>query len=180
MMDIIKNVLVIIGIPGALYAAWKAIDEFKNSNAEKAKETAEKARENRHKQAAAARDALRDLFGRDKARAAMRMLDWSGRSYSDGASSHVVNFSDLGPALRVTALTFNTKEQFIRDCFEDLLDQLELIGHLIEIDFLHYNDVAVPLAYYARQISDDIGSFAPFLDTYGYPRAKALLLRAAR
>lgn len=179
MIDIIKDVLTVVGIPGAFYAAWKAIVEMKNSNKEKAKETAEKARENRHKQAAAARDALRELFSSEKAREAMQMLDWSGRSYRDGASGHIITFSDLGPALRVIDLKFDQKDRFIRDCFEDLFDKLELIGHFIDIDFLHYSDVAVPLTYYAKKVAGDINSFAPFLDVYGYPKTKALLLRAA-
>jgi len=46
------NALTFFGIPAALLAAWKAIKELRNGNEEKA-------RENRHKQAAAARDALK-------------------------------------------------------------------------------------------------------------------------
>jgi hypothetical protein len=176
-----KDLLVVVGIPGAFIAAWKTIEEFKNSNIEKAKATAEKARENRHKQAAAARDALREVFASEKARAAMQMLDWSGRSYSDGTAAHVITFDDLGPALRTDNLMFtNPKEPLIRDCFEDLFDRLELIQHYIEIDFLHFGDVSVPLAYYARKIVKNLKAFQPFLDEYGYPKAKAFLLRAAQ
>jgi nitrate/nitrite-specific signal transduction histidine kinase len=48
-VEIVKNVLVIVGIPAALAGAWKALREL-------ALGTREKARENRIRQALAARD----------------------------------------------------------------------------------------------------------------------------
>lgn len=71
-VEIVKNVRVIVGLPAAVYGAWKALREL-------ALGTREKAKENRIRQALAARDMLKDLFASAKARAALQMLDWSGR-----------------------------------------------------------------------------------------------------
>ena len=177
--DFVRELLTIVGIPGALVAAWRAIEELKNGNRERAKATHEKSRENRHKQATAARDALSEIFNSAKARAAMQMLDWSGRSYFDGQVEHRILFSDLGTALRVQSLSFDAKERFIRDCFEDFFDHLELVQHYIEIEFIHFDDVAVPLSYYAGKIVGNMKAFEPFLDSYGYPRAKRFLKAAS-
>lgn len=172
-MDVIADFLTILGIPAAFVAAWKAIEEFKSGNAERS-------RENRHKQAEAARDALRELFTSEKARAAMQMLDWSGRWYKDEGVEHEVRFDDLKPALRITDLSFNPKDRLIRDCFEDFFDRLELIEHQVSIQFLHFGDVSVPIAYYAKKIVNAMSAFEPFLDEYGYPKAKAFIVRAAQ
>jgi len=166
------NALTLFGIPAALLAAWKAIKELRNGNEEKV-------RENRHKQAAAARDALKDLFASEKARAAMQMLDWSGRTYADGKEQHTVFGSDLARALLTVNLTFDTKERMIRDCFEDFFDRLQLIEHYISIEFLNFHDMAVPVSYYARHIVANMTAFEPFLDGYGYPLAQKFLLEAA-
>ncbi|GAB4472618.1 MAG: hypothetical protein OHK0044_16390 [Burkholderiaceae bacterium] len=43
---------------------------------------------------------------------------------------------------------------------------------------LHFDDVALPLEYYARKIVADSPAFEPFLLEYGYPNAHELLTRA--
>ena len=128
-MSWLTDFITILGVPAALIAAWKAIEEWRFGNAEKV-------RENRHKQAAAARDALNDIFYSERSGAAMQMLDWSGRSYQDDSAEHTVSFGELGPALRVNNLSFDAKERYIRDCFEDFFDRLELLQHYVSIDFL--------------------------------------------
>ena len=108
------------------------------------------------------------------------MLDWSGRLYRDGQLEHGIDRAELGPALRTHNLQFSLKERFIRDCFESLFDQIELLEHDISIELIHADDASVPLAYYAIKISQERHDFEPFLDAYGYAGAKRFLLRASR
>lgn len=170
--SLLTHVADYVGVGIALFAARKGISEFKISNIEKA-------RENRHKQASAARDALQEVFSNEKARAAMRMLDWSGRPYSDGNTEHFVDFEDLGLALRITDPNFSAKEILIRECFEEFFDHLELLEHYAAIDFLNIDDLTVPLAYYAKKIDSNRPAFKPFLKEYGYKKADTFITRAA-
>ena len=173
-MDYLNLTLTFVGIPGALLAAWKAIDELRHGNLEKA-------RENRLKQAAAAKSALDEVFGDARARAALRMLDWSGRSFDDGGNVHTVQWGEIGPALTTDmSKPFPPKAVFIRDCFESLFDRLQLIEHYVAIGYLNLDDVAVPFAYYARKIVTHIDKYGPFLDGYGYAKVKSFLAKSAR
>jgi hypothetical protein len=174
--DFVELAVAVIGIPVALVSAREAIVELKSSNKEKEIE-------NRHKQAAVARDILKDIFDNEKSRNAMKMLDWDGREYGDCECDYeewyTVTFKDVRNALRVKDLSFEDKECFIRDCFEDLFDKFELIQHYINIGFLNFDDVKVPLHYYAEIIKDKLDEFEPFLDEYGYPNAKRLILNSS-
>jgi hypothetical protein len=175
-----KSVLVLVGVPGSLIAAWKVIVEFRNSNNEKAKEVAEKAYENRQRQANSARDALEQLFSSQRARSAMQMLDWDGRTYRDGEHEHTIYFRNLGSALRTEHTEFSPTECFIRECFEDFFDKIELMQHFVDVGFLNFDDLSVPIKYYALKIVDNLSIFESFLDNYGYPRAKLFFERAAQ
>lgn len=134
---------------------------------------------NRHKQADVAKDILKEIFNSEKSKAAMQMLDWSGRKYNDGTMEHQIYFENFKSALRVTNLEFDEKEMYIRDCFEDLFDKLELIQNYVAIDFININDVAIPLAYYARIIKNKLNDFDAFLTSYGYEGAKQFILDIA-
>jgi hypothetical protein len=164
-LSIIKDITVIAGFPLGLIAAFRATKESRLKL--------------RHQQAAEARKALDDLFGSPKARAAMQMIDWSGRTYDDKGTAHVIAFEDLSDALRITNLVFTDKERYIRDCFEDFFDRIQLMDHYARIDYLHFDDLAVPISYYARVILENLAWFEAFLDTYGYPDAKAFLRRVS-
>lgn len=106
-------------------------------------------------------------------------MDWSGRIYSDGKHEFVIAFEELKPALRIDNLSFDIKEQFIRECFDDLFSNLELLQHYVDIDLIHLDDIMVPLSYYAERIARNPLTFDSFLVNYGYIRAKKLLLHAA-
>lgn len=175
-IEILKLVIPALGIPAVLVAAFKGIAEIRSN-------TREKKRENRHKQAAAARDILKDLFSNERARAAMQMLDWSGRNYTDGTSSFTIHTNELAPALRTHDAIFlgpeGEKQKYIRDCFEEFYDKVLLMEHYVNIDFLHFSDVAVPLAYYAQIIVRSPSTYHPFLKDYGYEGALAFFEKAA-
>ena len=171
--DLITSLATLIGVPAAMLAATKAINEFHRGNQERI-------RENRHKQASAAKGQLDALFSDPLARAAMQMLDWSGREYNTGSQTQAIFFRELKPALRLVDLTLDEKEAYIRDCFEKLFDHLSMIEHLCKIEYLNFDDVAVPIAYYARKIAGHPDAYFPFIDTYGYSLAKDFIQRAVR
>ncbi|MDT4806220.1 hypothetical protein FQZ97_390470 [compost metagenome] len=171
--DLVTTIATIIGVPTALLAAWKAIIEFREGNVEKR-------RENRLKQASAAKIELESLFSDPMARAAMQMLDWSGRSHNTGTKYQPIFFNDLGPGLRTFDLTLNERDAYIRDCFEKFFDHLSMIEHLISIDYINFEDIAVPVRYYAKKIIDHRHAYDPFLDAYGYDMAKRFIERAAK
>lgn len=178
--DFAEGVIAVFGVPAGIYTAWKAIGEMKNGRHENARQTAEKAKENRLKQALAARDALSQVFGSPRSMAALQMVDWSGRIYSDGKHEFTIAFDELGTALRIDNLNFdNPKELYIRECFDDLFSNLELLQHYIDIELVHADDVTIPFAYYARRIVGNPGVFDGFLGAYGYARARRLLQLAA-
>ena len=183
----VEPFLKLISFPAAILAAWGSVIAFaksnevkKRANAEAARANQEKDRENRHRQAAAGLATLKDIFASERARAAMQMLDWSGRSYRDGSLEHTIRTAHLGPALRVNNLDFSPIDRYIRDCFEDLYDHLELAQHCVSIGLLEFDDISVPLSYYCEKIADDLPAFSAFLDTYGYTKAKTFIIRAAK
>ena len=177
--DLVTVLVAVFGVPSGLLTAWKAVNEMKRGRHENARQTAEKAKENRLKQAMAARDALSQIFSSHKSKAALQMVDWSGRIYSDGKQEFTIAFEELRPALRVDNLSFDIKEQFIRECFDDLFSNLELLQHYVDIELIHSDDVMVPLSYYAKRIAGNPKTFYAFLTDYGYTRAKKLLQHAA-
>lgn len=178
--DLATVLVAVVGVPGGLLAATKAVNEMRRGRHENARQTAEKAKENRLKQAIAARDALSQIFNSPKSKAALQMVDWSGRIYSDGKHELTIAFDELKPALRIDNLSFDIKEQYIRECFDDLFSNLELLQHYVNIELIRLDDIMVPLSYYAERIASNPLTFDGFLVNYGYIRAKKLLLHAAK
>jgi len=171
--------IAVVGVPGGLLTAWKAVNEMRRGRHENARQTGEKVKENRLKQAIVARDALSQIFNSPKSKAALQMVDWSGRIYSDGKHEFAITFDELRPALRIDNLSFDIKEQYIGECFDDLFSNLELLQHYVAIELIHLDDVMVPLSYYSERIASNPRTFDEFLDNYGYTRAKRLLAHAA-
>ncbi|MHA6130467.1 hypothetical protein ACX3YD_30590 [Pseudomonas fluorescens group sp. PF-1] len=143
---------------------------------------AEARKSNRLRQAAVAKEVLKDLFTDPLGRSAMQMLDWDGRTFQTGSQHVTVQWSDLKPALVVhsSSTIFNLQQQYIRDCFENLFDHLLMIEHLIAIENIHYNDIKVPVQYYAVKIFKYPQTFDPFLFEYGYAKAHGLIARLAK
>ncbi|MEO4014154.1 hypothetical protein [Pseudomonas rossensis] len=170
--DLIMIIVTVIGVPAALLAAWKALVEFRVGNTEKH-------RENRHKQASAAKDELKSLFCDPLSHAAMKMTDWTGRYYMIDGTSVPILSEDVISGLRTHNLNFSRKELFIRDCFESFFDHVLMIEHLVSIDYINYEDIEVPLKYYASKIALNLHIYNDFLTDYGYQKSKELFLRAA-
>ncbi|WP_409313464.1 hypothetical protein [Pseudomonas putida] len=156
------------GIRDALQSARNAIQEKQNTH--------------RQKQLAAARDIVKEIFTDPLARSAMRMMDWSGRTFIYEGQPFTVHWRDLKPALVVhqKGMGFDKKQEFIRDCFESFFDHMLVLKHFIEQNYLNEADIAVPLEYYAGRVIDFPDTYGGFLDAYGYAEARDLMLRLAQ
>ena len=73
----------VITAAAAIVAAFKALAEWRRSTEQRAEELQLRQREFRHKQAMFARDLISEVFADAKARAALRMLDWTQFDYTD-------------------------------------------------------------------------------------------------
>ena len=107
------------------------------------------------------------------------MLDWEERIYDVPAVGRtLINRNLVVQGLRVTGtLNFTEPEQYVRDCFERLYDQMEILEHFIRRDLLDFKDLEPPLASYVGIIRRDFQSHQPFLQTYDYKLTLAFLER---
>ncbi|MFF7065669.1 hypothetical protein [Pseudomonas sp. NPDC008258] len=160
---LVTMILAIWGIGSGLNSARKAIQE--------------KRKEHRQKQLAAARDMMKEIFTDPLARAAMRMMDWSGRTFTHEGQTYVIHWRNLKPALVVheKGMAFSKQQEFIRDCFEALFDHLLVLKHFLQQDYLHAADIAVPLKYYAGRVMAYPDTYEGFLRAYGYSEVYDLI-----
>lgn len=156
------------GVRNGLRSATKAIQEKQN--------------EHRQKQLAAARDMMKEIFTDPLARSAMRMMDWSGRTFTYEEQPFTVHWRDLKLALVVhqKGMGFDKQQEFIRDSFESFFDHMLVLEHFIEQNYLNEADIAVPLEYYAGRIIAFPDTYDGFLRAYGYGEARDLMLRLAQ
>jgi hypothetical protein len=131
---------------------------------------------------AAARDMIKEMFTDPLARSAMRMMNWSGRTFTHGQQLIKLHGKDLKPALLVhqTGMGFNKQHAFIRDSFEAFFDHMLVLEHFIEQYYLNEADAAVPLEYYAGRIIVFPDTYDGFLQAYGYGKARDLTRRLAQ
>jgi hypothetical protein len=167
MAALIGAIVAIYGVRNGLRSARRALEE--------------KQKENRQRQLSASRDALKDIFDDPLARAAMQMMDWSGRTFIHDSQVYQVFWQELKPALvnHITRDGFTPQQEFIRDSFETLFDHMQLLAHFIENEYLNEADIAVPLKYYADRVVAYPETYDPFLLAYGYDEARKLMIRLA-
>lgn len=165
---LVSIIIALWGVGSALRSAKKAIQEKRN--------------EHRQKQLAAARDMIKEIFSDPLARSAMRMMDWSGRTFIHEGQTFTVHSMDLKSALVVhkKGMWFNKQQEFIRDCFESFFDHMLVLEHFIEQNYLNEADIAVPLEYYAGRIVAFPETYYGFMSAYGYDEARDLMLRLAK
>lgn len=162
---IVAAAVAVYGVRNGLKAARSSVEERKN--------------ENRQRQLAVSRNIFKDIFDDPLARAAMRMMDWSGRRFQHDGSVHIVSWKELRPALinHCTVGGFTPKQEFIRDSFEAFFDHMQLLAHFIKKEYLNEADIAVPLKYYAIRVISYPDTYAAFLTEYGYEDAEKLMMR---
>ncbi|MDX2081783.1 MAG: hypothetical protein SFU53_13450 [Terrimicrobiaceae bacterium] len=175
-----------VGVIGALCAAVVFMVQFGRS-------LQLRRSEQRQTQAGLARELLDKLFADGFSRDALRMLDWEKRRYSVGSNVLTISKADVANGLRTTpnrihdssvgpptagestVMNFTDEEQYVRDCFERLYDQIDILEHFTQRGLLDFDDLRVPLEYYARKISPRMHN--EFLKEYGYHLTQSFLAR---
>jgi hypothetical protein len=161
----------------AIVAAFKALTEWRRSTEQRAEELRLRQREFRHKQAMFARDLISEVFADAKARAALRMLDWTEFDHTDEArTTYTVKQDEIKSAMNPKRAA-DDKQVFIRTRFEALYDHLEQLEHLISLGIVDFDDVRIPFRYYMRNLLSPDIQHIEFLDYFDYPGAKAFAFR---
>jgi hypothetical protein len=160
-------------VVGGLIAVFKAIHEtIENRHL--------RARELRWKKAQLAREVLERLFTNKRFHDALIMLDWTGREFEIAPGrSEEIHWEDLPNALRAwdDSISFDEKEVYIRDCFDELFDGLNLLEHYLRTGLLDFADVEFPMAYHVTKLRERSDAAKVYLRHYGYRLAIAFLNR---
>jgi hypothetical protein len=194
----VKIVVGIITVGGGLIAAFKFLHEYQRDLKLRAVEQQQRDEERTRQHVNLSRELLTTLFNDQLSRDALRMLDWEARKYPVGNQILTVTKRDVVNGLRIgadrpeprpdgpvgemqppgvnIALNFTPEEQYVRDCFERLYDQLDSLEHFIRRKLLDLADLHTPLAYYIREINARPEQ-EKFLVAYGYTLTQAFLLR---
>jgi hypothetical protein len=171
--DIVQIGAWLAAIVGGLVAAFKAIHETGENRRLRQQEL-------RWKKAQLAREILNNLKTNPRFHDALVMLDWSGREYeiSSGIKEEV-SWEELPGALRAWSeeIEFSDKEVYIRDCFDELFDGLNILEHYLRTDFLEFEDVNFPLAYYMGKLHERIAALDVYLTHYDFQLAAAFIQR---
>lgn len=159
--SIIKTCSLLVGTIGGLIIAFKAVIEMKNTSKQRKIE-------HRWKQTEQARIFLDEIKNNYKVYSALQMLDWSERNYTlENAVEMNITSEDIKIGLRTKKLQFSEKEAFIRDCFDSLYDNFEMIEHFIKKDLIVFEDIAIPIKYYVEKINKK-QFHSSYMKEYGY------------
>jgi hypothetical protein len=163
---------------GGAIAAYKAVVELRRANVEREESLSERRREYRWRQAEMARTILDEIWADPLARAAMKMLDWEGLTYThDSKKTGRITHDAMEKSLRTADTEFTSDEQFVRDAFDQLFDGLERIEHYIRTELINWDDVKGRLEYYVGHLATRKSCFDVFLTEYGFALARNLLAR---
>ncbi len=152
--DVFQIIAWFAAILGAFIAVWKALVEVRENRQQRIKDQAQRIREMRWGQAKISKELLDDMFDDPYAKAAMTMLDWSGREFE--IKKNVVEKlyeSDTQHGLRTTNLEApSDKDIYIRDCFDRFFYHVDRIEQSIRIDLINFEDAKFPLDYSAASL----------------------------
>jgi hypothetical protein len=171
--DVVQVAAWCAAIIGGLVAAFKAIHET-------AQNRRQRTRELRWNKAQLAREILDKLHSNKRFHDALVMLDWTGRDYEIAPGQlQEIRWEDLPTALRAwhEPISFDEKEVYIRDCFDDLFDGFNLLEHYLRTDLLDFDDVEFPMAYHVGKLRERWDAVSVFINHYGFRRAVAFVDR---
>lgn len=169
--ELIQEFMWIVVSIGGLVAAFRGIHEVLLNRRQRQ-------REHRWRQAEVAKTLLDEIWSNDASQAAMLMLDWTNREYEiePGVTVRIV-VEDVVGALRTEDISFDLKEAYIRDCFDEFLDGLQRLEHYIDIDLIHFEDVEYPVAYYVEELTNLREPVERYLKKYDFTKTGAFLNR---
>jgi len=174
--DLIQIGVSIVAIIGGLVAVSQALTEMRRSNDQRREDM-------RWKQAEMAKKCLDEMFSNGLARAAMKMLDWSGLTYTMPGRSQTapIEHATRREALRTSATVFTTDDPapFIRDAYDELFDNFERLEHFVVINLILFEDIKQPLAYYVAKLAkpEERAVIELFLQAYKFHSAQKFLNR---
>ena len=143
------SILKLVGIFGALIAAFKAITELKEGRIQRE-------RDYRWRQSNSAKQLIDEMNNNKFARDATVMIDWQGDGFvTDKMENITINYSDIKAALRVNGKTFTSKEKYIRDCLDSFLHYIEFMEQSINNQLFEYKDVAYPMEYFILKLKEN-------------------------
>jgi hypothetical protein len=156
---------------GVIVAVWKL-----RSDAHATRE--QRDRDLRWRQAEAGKKLNDEMMTDVRSRAAMQMLDYSGRTFKlPSNTSSTITHSDLATALNSMTAISNEKDIYIRDCFDSFFYYLATLEHYISSTLIRYEDVAFPIEYYVPLLGKFKSDAESYLLKYELVRARAFLSR---
>jgi hypothetical protein len=170
-------VVAVVAILGGLITAGKAVTELRQANQQKREDL-------RWKQAEMAKQCVDEIFTNSFARAAVKMLDWSGRHYDLPGGGKTTQITDdvRRKALRTQSTEFSPNDSdspFIRDAYDNLFDGLERLEHFITIELIRFEDVEPAFSYHVRKMAsiEERPIIELFLESYGFTLGQRFLER---
>lgn len=163
------------GFSVAIITAWQGL---KKAHEDRKDALAQAKRDLQWRQTVEAQSAVRRLVCDPRAQNAMIMLDWDGREFEiKPGQRETISYAERQKALRTSPENFKAKEVFIRDCFDGLFDQFQMIQQEISNKLFDVEHIYYPIAYFSRVMWHPMNwpVFEAFLKTYGYPLARDLI-----
>ena len=162
---------------GTAIGAIKTVHELQLGRQQRSEALQQRQLELRWKQAQLAKQVVDEAWADRGARDALVMLDWSGRTFDDrGRRTPPLTHPVVAYALRVATTPFTADEQFIRDCFDRLLEAITRTEHFIRIGLIRFDDVRDRWTYYVS-LAGRHPALREFISAYNYPLAAAFFER---
>jgi hypothetical protein len=172
---LLKDIFLLIAssvtITGGFIAAFMAIYNLVLSRRIREKEL-------RFKQAQVGKQIIEEMFDDDAAGNALLMIDFEKRSFDVGSKRKIViNIEDVLQALNPDNKSEDAKTIFIRESFDGLFYFLDRFEHFVQIGLTTFEDVAVPIKYYATIMTTHRSTFLKYIQLTQFERALTFLNR---
>ncbi len=159
----------------AIFTAWAG---FEKAHTDRKEALEQSKRDLRWRQTVEAQSAIRRMYSDEFAQNAMTLLDWNGSSFQIQPDlRESIGWGEMRDALRIANLEFKPKEVFVRNCFDGLFHNFQLIEQQIKNKMFRIDEVTYPIAYYSSKIMNEANwpAFNAFLTEYEYFKAKELI-----
>ncbi|MDZ7263694.1 MAG: hypothetical protein ONB16_03860 [candidate division KSB1 bacterium] len=135
-------------------------------------------KELRFKQAQMGKQIIEEMFDDEAAGNALLMIDFERRSFDVGSRKKLmITQNDVVRSLDPEMQDEDRRSIFIRECFDGLFYYLDRFEHFIKIGLITFEDVAVPLQYYATIMSKQKSVYMNYITLTQFERALIFLNR---
>ena len=167
----IETVSRLAAIIAGLFAIHKGRREVQQNRDQRAQEL-------RWRQAQSGKELNDEMLDDPPARAAMDMLDYSFKSYTDKRGNPLeITTAEWTHGLRTTQLNLSAKDEYVRQCFDNLLYYMGILEHHISRGLVLFDDVAYPIEYYVERMVPQAPTLMRYIQTYKFHRSAAFLNR---